>query len=198
MSSQRFPLPVVEAFATQTRRAIVAYLVDHAQADGSAGRERQWHTLGAIKDETGLSREALRTELSVSNQVKYLLELGLVAVRDPDAQIRHYQLAKTPPSQFIYEYDHFLDVLLELCDSTARQELLTHFLDTEETYTRYALHEELGMSYEALRNHLDMLVEMGIIDSEEGSRSEEYYTIKSPLTTFCWELNDRLAAAFEF
>jgi DNA-binding transcriptional ArsR family regulator len=199
MSTQRFPLPVIEAFATQTRRTVITFLVEQAQADGSAGRQRQWHSLGEMADATGLSREALRQELSAGNQVLYLLELGLVTVRDPDANIRHYQLAQSPPAQLLYENDHVLSALAGLFEFTARQELVSFFLDEagDEAYTQYALNEELGISYEALDDHLDVLCELGIIEATEGSRSTEYQLAESPLTGFVLELNERLAEAFQ-
>jgi DNA-binding transcriptional ArsR family regulator len=199
MNIHRFPLPLIEVFATQTRRDVLAYLVEEAQADGAAGTERQWHTLGDIADGTTISRESLRKELSAENNVLYLIELGLVAVKDPDANIRHYQLADTQSAQLLYENDHLLGPLSELLGYTVRQELVTFFLDQadpEAGYTQYALNEQTGISYEALRNHIDTLVEYEIVTAQEGTRSTEYQIADSPMVTFCYVLNDGLAEQF--
>jgi len=200
MTTKEFPLPAVEIFATQTRREIIKYLLERAQQDGAVGRERQWHTISDIEDNTSVSRESLRKELSSSDQILHLLELGVVVVRNPDVNIRHYQLAKTYPARTLYENDHLIDHLIELFDSPARRKLITFFLDEadpEETYTKYALAEELGVSYNALRDHMPILFRHDIIGKQEGSRSDEYFIAESPLTEFLRMLNESLSVGLQ-
>lgn len=200
MSTARFPLPLIEVWATPTRRSIIAYLVQAAHDDEAADRERQWHTLHDMMDETGTSRESLRTELSAGNQMLLLHETGLVTVRNADANIRHYRLAATPPAQLLVDNHTIIPVLNDLLQHTASQKLVTFFLDDadpEESYSEYALHQATGIGYTTLQKHLPTLVAHNLVTAVEGNRTTEYTLQDGALAAFCWDLNDALATEFE-
>jgi hypothetical protein len=186
---------LIEVFSKPRRRTVLDYLVTQALDDGAAGTERRWHRVGEIVEGTTLSRESVRKELSAEDKVLYLIELDLVAVRDPDANIRHYQLADSQYAKLLYENHRLLTSLFELLDSPACQDLVTFFVfeaDPEEGYTQYALNEQTGISYEALRDNIETLIEYEVITSQEGTRSTEYQVADSLMVEFCYVLNDAL------
>jgi len=186
---------LIEVFSKPRRRTVLDYLVAQAHDDGAAGTERRWHTIGEIADATTFSRESLRKELSAEDKVLYLIELDLVAVRDPDANIRHYQLADSRCAKLLYENHRLLKSLFELLDSPACQDLIEFFVfeaDPEEAYTQYAVNERAGISYEALRDHIDTLAEYEILTAQEGSRSTEYQVADSVMVEFCYVCNNAL------
>jgi len=186
---------LIKVFGKPRLRGALGYLLKQALSDGASGTERQWHTIGDIAEGTSLSRESLRKELSAEDKVLYLIELDLVAVRGPDANIRHYQLADSQYAKLLYENHRLLTSLFELLDSPACQDLVAFFVfeaDPEEGYTQYALNEQTGISYEALRDNIETLVEYEVITSEEGTRSTEYQVADSLMVEFCYVLNGAL------
>jgi len=186
---------LIEIFNKPRRCTVLDYLVTQALDDGAAGTERQWHTTGDIVDGTSLSRESVRKELSAEDNLLYLIELDLVAVRDADANIRHYQLADSQCAKLLYENHRLCRSLFELLDSPACQKLVAFFVfeaDPEESNTQYALNEQTGISYEALRDNIETLVEYEIVTTQEGTRSTEYQVSDSLMVEFCYVLNDAL------
>ena len=199
---RRYPLPLITLCATGTRRDILDALFTELDRD-------QYHRKADLADATGRSGESIR------NNIGMLINFGIIETKsDPETtQIPHYRLADSEPVGVIEEYNdalevtdtegedvHVVELLTDLCGSTARQDLLAFFLDEadlEQSYSRYSLHDTVGIGYEASKEHLSVLVEYGILGTVEGSRSTEYTLVESPLVAFCYDLNSALAGAYE-
>lgn len=154
-------LPVVELFADSTRRQIIDFALD-SDPD-------EWYRTGEITDHTDVSRESVRKALPP------LVAYGILDVRDPEANIPHYRVAETPVVDLLHEWTGY--PLLELFHFTGAQKLVTFFLaraDPDESYSQNAIQQQSPVGYDAVANHVDTLVDAGLVDAVDGTRSTEY------------------------
>ncbi len=178
------PLAVTELFAAQTRRKLLVVFFNNPN---------EWFRKADLTDEIDASGESIRMNLSE------LLKFGIIEVRDDAARIKHYQLASTPPVEEIQRVGE-IELFCELFAFTARQELVTFFLDQcepDEWFTRYKLNEELGINYETLKKHLPVLVELGLLETQDGSRSTEYRLSDGPVAVILYRVNEAIAETYD-
>lgn len=178
------PLAVTELFAAQTRRKLLVVFFNNPD---------EWFRKADLTEEIDASGESIRMNLGE------LLKFGIITVRDDTARIKHYQLADSDPVALIEETVD-MELLCELFAFTARQELVSFFIDQtepDEWFTRYKLNDELGINYETLKKHLPVLVELGLLETQDGSRSTEYQLRDGPVAVILYELNEALAETYD-
>jgi hypothetical protein len=181
MNSTDFPLPVIELYNGSVRRDMVDWTIAHADSD-------EWVPKGDIVDDLDCAGESVRKSLPV------LIQFGLLDVNDPDVQIKHYRPANTDVMDILTEWDGY--PLTDLLEYTATQNLVEFFLDRadpSESYTKTALQDQSDAGYQGINNHLDTLVEAGVVEEVEGNRSTEYQLNRdAEIVKTLYELNEAL------
>jgi DNA-binding transcriptional ArsR family regulator len=182
MSSKVESLPVVACFKNEGKRALVRQALAWRRDD-----ETHRHRSGEIAEATGVSRESVR------RRMPELLAFGIYE-GDPDAQIPHYAPADTPVMDLLASWDGY--PIDELFAATGRQRLVQHFLtgtDPEESYSLNKIAERSGINFRTVRDHIDVLVEVGMVEEVEGSRGTEYsLEPEAEVVAFLGELNEAI------
>lgn len=179
---QNPPLAVRELFRTNGRREILSMFLEYPS---------KWMRKSEITENVDVSRETVRENLDP------LRRLGIIEVRDPDVQIPHYRLAESPPIQVLQSMDCSVEALIELFDYRVRQRVVVFFIesaDPNETYSKYKIHHETDIGYDSLKNHMNSLANLGLLNTEQGSKSTEYSLAESHIVEALCALNE---AVFE-
>jgi DNA-binding transcriptional ArsR family regulator len=179
-------LPVIELYKDTTRREILQYALDELNTD-------DWVRVGVITDNISVGRESVRKKIGS------LVAFGVLDVKDPDVNIPHYRLADTQVVDVIRGWDGY--PLGDLFKTTGRQRIARFFLTKarpSESYSMNAISNESGVKNSTVSNHIDTLVDSGLVDAVEGSRGTEYTLNEdSDLNQYLRELNELLYATYQ-
>lgn len=188
---QTYP-PAIELFRTPARRALVRFALD---------ADDEWYTKQDLADAIPQSRESVRKQFREQFGIT-LVEMGIFDIRDDDANIPHYRVADSTVMDLLRQYDTTEGTypLDELFDYTATQDLVLFFLegaDPKASYSRNGLTEEADVHYTSVMNHIETLVDAGIVEAVEGTRGTEYRRAQSEATEFLFALNQALVEYIE-
>lgn len=182
----REDLPVIELFRDKARRQILTYFLHDVGHD-------QWVTKGEINDNVDVSRESVRQKLDA------LVLYGVAEVKDPNANIPHYRLATTPVVEILLEWDGY--PLAELLHFTGAQKLVRFFLtqaQSDQSYSYSAIQRKSDVGYQAASEHMDLLIEAGLVTEVDGVRSTEYMVDQSSdIYETLVELNEAVFTEYE-
>jgi len=179
-------LPVIQVFKDKTRRELIAYSLRELDTDS-------WTKTGAFRENTSVGRESIRQKIGV------LVAYGVLEVKNPDVNIPHYRLADTQVIDAIREWDGY--PLSELFAFKGRQSLVQFYLtkaDPEQSYSMNGIARESSVKNATVSDHIDVLVDAGLVDAVEGTRSTEYQLdVGSSLYQYLHELNEVLYETYQ-
>jgi hypothetical protein len=208
MATESFPLPIVEMVAGATRRDLIDWALDHVENGDDSDTESsvtagpsstqpaeagdEYYTQRAIAEDIERSAESLRQHLEP------MVAFGVLDVSSEDAHFKRYTPSESPVLDALATWDG--PSLTDLLATTARQKLLTFFLDqsdSDEFYSMAAIDRESPVSYQGVRNNIDVFVDIGLLETEETGRGTQYsLDTDSDLAAFCYELNQLLADVY--
>lgn len=183
MNSEYTALPVINLFDGRKRPTILKYILDQPVDEGFTKQE--------IVDELDVTHYTLRKHFGP------LVENGILEVRDPTVNHPHYRRGDTEVVRAILSWRKEGGYpLIKLLGSKARRKLVVYFLeqsDTEEAYTKNALHKETESNHSTIAKHIDTLVEAGVVREVDGKRGPEYqFDKEAEIVAFLRKLNTLL------
>jgi hypothetical protein len=156
----------------------------------------RWYTKKELTKLLDVERESIRKPFHTDEETFTLVELGIYEVRDPDANIPHYRVARSPVMEMLQAYEteggYPLDQLFEVRSTKALVLFFLEDADPDTSYSKNKLSKEIKIHYNSVSNNIDRLVEADIVRPVEGTRGTEYQFSDSMTTRFIYELNQQL------
>ncbi|OYR58161.1 hypothetical protein [Halorubrum halodurans] len=198
-------LPVVTLFRGKTFNGLTRHILDAEEIP------TEWFRMTKLGEDIGVSSTASQ------NMRDQAVAYGLLepSTDDDSARMPRYRIPDSPTVQllrsFHTEYDSSDDptvsdgmsevVLPDLMESNGRARLIGWFLaaaDIDEKYSISKMADVTPVGHTTVRDHIDSLVEYGIVTTHEASRGSQTYTTyqfnpKSTVATVLYDLNETLA-----
>jgi len=179
-------LAVIVLFSDKPRREVIDYFLTDV-GDG-------WVSKGEIDDNVDVSGEAVRTK------IEPFMKYGVIEVRNSDANIPHYRLAETAVTDILRTWDGY--PLVDLFEFRGAQKLVRFFLteaDPTKPYSFSSIDRDGSVGYHAASNNMETLVDAGLVEEVEGTRSTEYRLDNGSAMYQCLvELNDAVYHEYEY
>lgn len=174
---------VIRLFKGKARCQLVAFAITQADPE-------QWYRTGQLADHIGFSNEQTR---------KTLQALTAFGVFERHEEHPKYRVAATEVVELLAAWDGY--PLWELFLYSGRRKLSDFFLtqaEDDESYSKNALSEKAGMNYKTVMDHIDALIEAGMVEEVEGNRGTEYkIDPESEIVEYCYLLNEYLAEQYK-
>jgi predicted transcriptional regulator len=175
-------LPVIVCFKNEGKQTLIRQALAWR-----AEEKTHCHRSGEIAEATGISSE------SVNRRIPELLTLGIYD-GNPNAQIPYYAPADTDVMDLLASWDGY--PIDELFATSGRQRLIQHFLTgthPAKSYSKNKIGERSGLNFRTIRDHIDVLVEVGMVEEVDGPRGTEYsLRPNAEIVQFLSELNETI------
>jgi len=173
MSVKRLDTAITQLFSSESKRHLIQAVLDGEIEQG------QKYRIGELADSIGKSKNSIRPLIETGpTRIGDLVLFGVFEpTHEPTQQpnIPHYRVRDdSPVVELLEQWDGY--PLFDLFHTSGSQDLVSFFLleGDGDAWSFNQIQNNAPITYHSCRKYMDMLVESGLVTTEEGTRTTRY------------------------